>query len=106
MNDLKSTDYQLRNQIQTLSSNIKTGDNVNKNQNTRDRISTRQDSNQKGYGDDKVTWTTDLLFGNNWSKKKKDNYNYLYKRMEPDGYNKWMKEHEAARHAKELARLN
>ena len=73
--DLKSTVYQLRNRIQKLSANINAGGNENQNPNTSDPSTRNRHGNARdvhGFGADKVTWTTGLLYSNDWTKRKKE----------------------------------
>lgn len=90
VDDLKVMVTQLCSQIGTLSSNIGTGDNKNKNLNTRNQHGNHR-TTQYGSAEDNITWTTYILFSNDWSRKKKDNYKIEYKRNEPEGYKMWMK---------------
>ena len=75
VHDLKSTVYQLCDQIQKLSANINTGGNENQNPNTSGPGTSNKHNNPKpvhGFGDNQVTWTTGLLYSNDWSKRKKE----------------------------------
>ena len=106
--DLKSTVYQLRDQIQKLSANINTGGNENQNPNTNGPGPTNKHMNPKhvhGFGDNQVTWTTGLLYSDNWSKRKKSNYESVYKRMEPEGYKTWKRARIVATQERQLANL-
>ena len=106
--DLKSTVYQLRDQIQKLSANINAGGNENQNPNTSGPGPRNRQGNPKhvhGFGDNNVTWTTGLLYSNDWSKRKKSNYESVYKRMEPEGYKAWKRARVVARQAAELSNL-
>ena len=110
MYDLKSTVYQLHGQIQKLSFNINAGDNADKNPNTCDKLSNRNpngnDRHQHVFNPDKIAWTTGLLFSNDWTKNRKDNYTTTYKRMEPNEYKKLAMERMVKYQARELAKLD
>ena len=104
--DLKSTVYQLRDQIQKLSANINAGGNENQNPNTSGTGTSNKHGNPKdvhGFGADKVTWTTGLLYSNDWTKRKKSNYEAVYRRMEPEGCKVWKRARVVARQATELS---
>lgn len=62
VNNLKSTVYQLCDQIRTLSSSINTGDSKNKNPNTRTSTQTHNRGTQGGMPADNIIWATRLLW--------------------------------------------
>ena len=107
VDDLKANISKRHSQISTLSSNIGTGDNKNQNPNTRNRNRIGNQGNvQAGGPADKTTWTTDLLFSNDWTRAKLRKYKAEYRLNNPTEYKAWKRVRMMAYQARELAKLD